>query len=255
MSDASKKGESLPMKAFCILCHDIDRHLAFYVDTIGLKVQRRDPGFLAFFTKGTTICLWEIGHIARHVDAFGRAPDVDETKTRIRLARGEDEFAGIRDRLSATGTPFRMDDGSIVFTDPNACEWEIVPGADPVDTPGIVLYAKDISRSTEFYAGKMGLALAAQGDGWADFTTRNGVTLHLRERSEINSEIYGSMPAIGFDTDAEVFSYAERLIAAGVKPASPVKSWPWNFLAVYFSDPDGHIWEVYSAGPGAVTVN
>jgi catechol 2,3-dioxygenase-like lactoylglutathione lyase family enzyme len=62
--------------AFCILPQKLDDHLSFYTDVLGLKVIRRDEGFVRFNTTPAIICLWEIGHIHKHLGFADPGPVV-----------------------------------------------------------------------------------------------------------------------------------------------------------------------------------
>lgn len=116
---------------------------------------------------------------------------------------------------------------------------------------------EDIERSVAFYRDKFGFRLRTKAPGFADFTTKN-VALALWEIDHIAATVgisnkrsgpgvHKAVGAIEVATGAEVDALYEELRGRGVDTfTSPPKEYPWRARCVYFTDPDEHLWEIYS---------
>ena len=236
----------VPLRAFCILCRDVDQHLAFYTDCLGLAVKRREEGFAAFDTTRIVVCLWEIGHIAVNLQRFERPPGVEACVAAIRLACSPGEAAAIGRRVRARGIAVRETSEGFVFVDPNATEWRIESGRDG-DVPGIALFVRDLQASHRFYEQGMGFARLGQSEHWVDYVGQGDTVLRIEQCHQPCGPIHAAMPALGFDTQAEVVEQSRCIAENGLEIEVPARLHPWNFVAAYLSDPDGHIWEIYAS--------
>ncbi|MBO6509028.1 MAG: VOC family protein [Roseibium sp.] len=118
----------------------------------------------------------------------------------------------------------------------------------------ICLLVADVARSVTFYHEVLGLAIKRLDTGFAEFWT-HGAILALWQRDDIADNL--SLPeargggtsvmlAVRMETAADVDREYERLSKAGLRFNGPPAEYAWNAYAAYFSDPDGHLWEIYS---------
>jgi catechol 2,3-dioxygenase-like lactoylglutathione lyase family enzyme len=57
------------------------------------------------------------------------------------------------------------------------------------------------------------------------------------------------MTAFRVDRPATVVAIYDELVAKGVEIKEPPRVYEWNATCIYFADPDGNTWEVYSWHP------
>ena len=117
----------------------------------------------------------------------------------------------------------------------------------------IALCVADIDRAIAFYRNRLGLQLKRHDTGFAEFWTE-GVILALWETGDLRHALGlpeerrvgpHAMVAIRLETgDAVDAAYAE-LKARGVAFSKPPETYPWGARAVYFTDPDDNLWEIY----------
>jgi uncharacterized protein len=123
---------------------------------------------------------------------------------------------------------------------------------------------RDIEASIAFYRDKLGFALQHRAPGFADFTGA-GHTLALWERAHIAR--HAGVPVDGAASaslaiavrlpDAAALEAAyQELLEKGVAFVRPPADYPWNARCVYFSGPDGEVWELYAwlagGAPGTI---
>lgn len=115
---------------------------------------------------------------------------------------------------------------------------------------------EDVERSVAFYRDKLGFKLRTRAEGFADFRTSN-VALALWEIDHIAQTVgisnkrsgpgvHKAVGAIEVASGEEVDGLYDQLLARGVVFVSPPKDYPWRARCVYFTDPDEHLWEIYS---------
>lgn len=116
------------------------------------------------------------------------------------------------------------------------------------------LFVESVERSLAFYTDVLGFEVKRRDTGFAELAT-GGLTLALWERTDAETNIdlprgnHGApaaMVAVRLDTPAEVNDLAATLTEKGVQCFSGPRNYGWNAYAAYFSDPDGHVWEVYA---------
>lgn len=121
----------------------------------------------------------------------------------------------------------------------------------------ICVLVRDVDATIRFYTEKLGFTLKHRAPGFADFTGA-GVTLACWERNHI-AQHAGVRPGTGdasvamavkLDSEAEIDAVYAELSAKGVPFVSPPADYPWNARCLYFSGPDGEIWELYAWLPG-----
>jgi uncharacterized protein len=135
----------------------------------------------------------------------------------------------------------------------------------------ITLGVGDLGRAVAFY--RDGLGLASEGitgtqypgddehpaGAAAMFTLDDGLVLSLYPRSELAKDAgvglemtSGSGVSIGHIVESriEVDRVLDLAGRAGAQVLGPAHERPWGIYSGYFSDPDGHLWEVLSVLPG-----
>ena len=120
----------------------------------------------------------------------------------------------------------------------------------------ITLGVSDLQRSLRFYRDGLGLPTKWDGKKGVVFFTTQGVRFALYPFEDLAKDIGGEfvgrpMPKFSGITlahnvreRAEVDAVLERAAAAGARIEKPAQDSFWGGYAGYFSDPDGHLWEV-----------
>jgi len=117
---------------------------------------------------------------------------------------------------------------------------------------GVWLVVSDLEKSISFYRDTLGLPLKSTEEGFADFKTK-GAELALGTKEVIEKTI-GQKAVIGgprhlilaWDAVEDIDKLYEELKAKGVPFLGKPKTQPWGQRVAYFTDPDGHIWEISS---------
>jgi catechol 2,3-dioxygenase-like lactoylglutathione lyase family enzyme len=135
----------------------------------------------------------------------------------------------------------------------------------------ITLGVGDLDRAVAFY--RDGLGLPSEGitgtqypgddehpaGAAAMFTLDDGLILSLYPRSELAKDAgvgvevtSGSGVSIGHIVESRI--EVDRILGlagrAGAQVLGPAHERPWGIYSGYFSDPDGHLWEVLAVLPG-----
>jgi len=117
----------------------------------------------------------------------------------------------------------------------------------------VTLGVSDLERSKKFYCEGLGLPATEQANEGIVFIPLSNIVLGLFPRSELAKDANVSPNGDGFrsvslahnvssEDDVEaVLAEAKSAGATIVKPAEKVF---WGGYSGYFSDPDGHLWEV-----------
>lgn len=129
----------------------------------------------------------------------------------------------------------------------------------------VTLGVEDLERALSFYRDGLGLpSKGITGTQFAGdeknpagavvmFTLEDGLILSLYLRSELAKDAgvdpnytAGSGVSIGHfvDSPAEVDRVLELAARAGGRVLGPAHERPWGIYSGYFSDPDGHLWEI-----------
>ncbi len=119
----------------------------------------------------------------------------------------------------------------------------------------ITLGVSDLERSFQFYHQGLGLPTTRKPDEGIIFFKTSGVVLALYPNEELAKDVSpdlipekvnfsGVTLAHNTRTKAEVDELLQRAESAGGKIEKPAQDVFWGGYSGYFSDPDGHLWEV-----------
>lgn len=116
----------------------------------------------------------------------------------------------------------------------------------------ITLGVKDLEKSCSFYEKGLGLPKMDSPPDIAFFTL-NGTWLGLFPRDLLAQDANVPEAGTGFSgvtishnvaTEREVELILNQAIASGATLVKPAQYVEWGGYSGYFSDPDGHLWEV-----------
>lgn len=118
----------------------------------------------------------------------------------------------------------------------------------------ITLGVDDLARAVRFYRDGLGLPPYEFDSEGIAFFALEGTWLALYPRRDLAADIgLGNGPTGGFAgvtlahnvaTRKEVDTVLEQAVAAGATLAKPAREAAWGGYSGYFTDPDGHCWEV-----------
>ena len=116
----------------------------------------------------------------------------------------------------------------------------------------ISLAVDDLDRSVSFYESGLGLPKIDSPPGIAFFKL-NGTWLGLSERASLARDAGISPDGAGYSgfnlahnvhSDDEVDTLVDTAVSAGATLVKPPQRADWGGYHGYFSDPDGHLWEI-----------
>ena len=116
----------------------------------------------------------------------------------------------------------------------------------------ITLGVDDLGRSIEFYEKGLGFPRLESPPEVAFFTL-NGTWLGLFGREALAEDAKVPADGHGFrsfalahnvDSETEVDAVMAQAIRAGATPVKKPQKVSWGGYSGYFSDPDGHLWEI-----------
>lgn len=116
----------------------------------------------------------------------------------------------------------------------------------------ITLGVRDLAVAIDFYERGLGFP-RMESPPTVAFFTLNGTWLGLYGREALAEDATVSGEGSGFagvalahnvTSEAEVDTVIGQAIAAGATPVKPAEKVFWGGYSGYFSDPDGHLWEV-----------
>ena len=116
----------------------------------------------------------------------------------------------------------------------------------------VALGVADLEASIRFYESGLGLPLMDGPPGVAFFNL-NGTWLGLSPRDALAADATVNAAGSGFSginlahnvaSESEVDALLEEAVAAGAKLIKKGSRADWGGYHGYFSDPDGHLWEV-----------
>ena len=116
----------------------------------------------------------------------------------------------------------------------------------------ITLAVDDLAKAVKFYETGLGFPRMESPPEVAFFTL-NGTWLGLYGRHALAEDAGVSPEGSGFagfslahnvDSETEVDKVIYQALAAGARLVKPAQKVFWGGYSGYFSDPDGHLWEV-----------
>jgi uncharacterized glyoxalase superfamily protein PhnB len=117
----------------------------------------------------------------------------------------------------------------------------------------VSLGVKDLRSATDFYENVLGWVKTSQSNESITFFKLNGILLglygwdSLAEDAAVRAEGHGFRGmALAYNTRSkeEVDAIFKGLGTNGVRIVKPPQETFWGGYSGYFSDPDGHLWEV-----------
>jgi predicted lactoylglutathione lyase len=129
----------------------------------------------------------------------------------------------------------------------------------------VTLAVRDLTTSLEFYRDGLGLPGRIMGTEYMDsisgasgavafFEMQGGLILALYPRSDLikdaNVTDTGGPSQVEFSlgylttSQQEVDAIVRQAAAAGARVTDPPRERAWGIYSGYFSDPDGHLWEI-----------
>lgn len=117
----------------------------------------------------------------------------------------------------------------------------------------VSLAVKDVQSSADFYENGLGFPRLSFPSEKVAFFNLNGTWLGLSEREMLAEDANVSSAGSGFSginlahnvhSEEDVTSVLEQAIKAGAKLVKTAQKADWGGFHGYFSDPDGHLWEI-----------
>lgn len=123
----------------------------------------------------------------------------------------------------------------------------------------VTLGVEDLSRATRFYEALGWRRSSASVDGTVAFMRGGAMVLGLFGRTALAEDAnVEAAPSAGFrsialamnlDSEPDVDATLATVAEAGGRITKPAQRAEWGGYSGYFSDPDGHLWEVaYNPG-------
>lgn len=116
----------------------------------------------------------------------------------------------------------------------------------------VTLGVTDIAASRAFYE-RLGFTASTDSNPDVTFFDAGGVALALFGRTALADDANVTAMPAGFSgvtlahnvkSDADVDAVMDEAVAAGATVTKPAAKTFWGGYAGYFSDPDGHLWEI-----------
>ena len=274
MNEKMTLGQTMPIGALCILCHDADEVLPFYRDILGFEPRRAEESFYHFAKRGaaTSLCLWEIDHIARHTVFQSHPKTAIPNKFILSLSLpSTSAVEALHGKLANENVrllqePEVGEDGfGFHFIDPCAVIWEVrvpetvVQANNTLALDRITLLCRDLTATKSFYEDKLSFPDVAVAAGRVTYPAVAGTALSLWQVTAASAGLCladlpaqqaqwsakTAMLAYPFDEIAEVEALYDDLRRAGVRFDEAPSHFDWDFKAAYFCDPEDNIWELF----------
>ena len=115
---------------------DLERAIAFYGETLGFELKRRDIGFAEFHTNGVGLALWEVSDVTQALELAETPRQGLSVMVAVRVETAESVDA-LHDALAAKGvrivqspTTHSWNARTTYFGDPDGNLWEIYAWVD-----------------------------------------------------------------------------------------------------------------------------
>jgi glyoxalase family protein len=251
---------------------DAPGNVAFYTGVLGMRMVKRtvnqdEPSVYHLFygdeagSPGMDLTFFEYPGAAPGVAGAGM---VHRIVWRV-ASRESLEFW--REHLTGHGVEATMTGDSVLFTDPEGLEHELVVDAsgDPplrADNPeipaehallgfdGVRAYSSDPMRSQQLLAETLGFTRQA-GESWSVRGERRGGSYaYDRAPPELGRrQGAGSVHHVAFAVQMdEIEKWRELIAKAGARPTPVIER--FYFRSVYFVEPSGVLFEIATIGPG-----
>ena len=115
---------------------DMERALAFYGETLGLQLKRRDIGFAEFQTNGVGLALWEVSDVTQALEIAETPRQGLSAMVAVRVETAEavdalyDELAAKSVTMVQAPTTHAWNARTTYFSDPDGNLWEIYAWVD-----------------------------------------------------------------------------------------------------------------------------
>jgi glyoxalase family protein len=168
------------------------------------------------------------------------------------------------DRLRANGTESERDGGSLVFSDPEGLEHELLVAEVP-DQPLIADHpevpkemalqgfhaVRAYAASPEASSGLLEALEFERGDGgWeARGEQRGGLYIYDEAPAERGLQGAGSVHHVAWaSTPGQLLDWREKAVSGGAQPTPEIDR--FYFRSIYFREPSGVLFEIATLGPG-----
>ena len=115
---------------------DLERAIAFYGETLGFALKRRDIGFAEFRTNGVGLALWEVSDVTHALELEKTPRQGLSAMVAVRVETA-DAVDALHDELAAKGvtivqppTTHAWNARTTYFSDPDGNLWEIYAWVD-----------------------------------------------------------------------------------------------------------------------------
>jgi glyoxalase family protein len=247
-------------------------NVEFYAGVLGLRMVKRtvnqdEPNVYHLFygdehgSPGADLTFFEYPGAARGIAGVGMVHRII-----WRVSSGE-ALAFWKERLEADGTSAELNDGSLLFSDPEGLEHELVPvvaddeplSANAPEIPreyalqgfdGARAYTTDPVRSEQLLGDTLGFA-RGKGERWeVRGEQRGSFYAYDAPPAEINrGQGAGTVHHVAFAAHPEdLEAWRLRVVTAGAQPTPVIDR--FYFRSVYFREPSGVLFEIATIGPG-----
>jgi glyoxalase family protein len=251
------------------ITENAQRNVDFYVGVLGLRLVKKTVNqdnptvYHLFFADeggdpGSDLTFFEYPGAAPGRPGAGMVHRV------VWRVASSDAFGFWEERLRANGTESRREGESLIFSDPEGLDHELVV----VDVPDAPLIADHPEIPSElalqgFHAVRAYAASAQasrgllealqfeQRDGaWeARGEKRGGLYIYDEPPSERGIQGAGSVHHVAWaSTPEELLDWREKAVAGGAQPTPEIDR--FYFRSIYFREPSGVLFEIATLGPG-----
>lgn len=211
-------------------------------DRLGLQHRMRNEHFVDFaFAHGARLAAWDADEVADTIGGDRLGLPCPPFSVTLSVGNGATADACTVEVGAAPDVriPAAVDDDAAI----------VVGGVAEV-----VLHVTDLDRSAAFY-DDLGFRRQHRSATTVAFEGAGSVLALVASASDPHApEPAGSRPGLGnrllcaieLDDREQVDELYDRLAGAGHDVCGPPQRWPWGAWAAYFTDPDGHLWELYA---------
>jgi len=251
---------------------DAAGNVAFYTGVLGLRMVKRtvnqdEPNVYHLFygdehgSPGMDLTFFEYPGAAPGINGAGMVHRI------LWRVGSESALEFWKERLAGRGVEAGLTGGSLLFSDPEGLEHELLVSAGS-DAPliagspeipaehalqgfeGVRAYTSEPLRSERLLAETLGF-IRREGESWeVRGEERGSVYAYDRAPPEINRrQGAGSVHHVAFAARMEdIEAWRERVADAGARPTPVVER--FYFKSVYFLEPSGVLFEIATIGPG-----